>query len=435
MYRKFKFYFRSVLLACLLGLLNPASSPGYLSRSEVFEQSFDMVWSTVHESHWDATFGGLDWEEVRGEYRPKLKRIKTRADLVELIQQMLNELDLSHFKILSSSVKSIDNYPRGGYVGLDLKYFNGRAYVTRVALDSPAASAGIGVGYRLKAIHGKSVKRLIRPFQGQDIPQKRIDFLIQRYLNEVVQGGANRKIRTDWYPPQGKAAKIYLVPDRDTRELSDPVGYLPSQRIEYNDTYLEGNLLYLRFNYFLPNLMADIRSAIESAAGKARGIIIDLRSNGGGLSIMATGITGLLVDHQTNLGTLLLKNGHITYQGYPQAKRFSGPVAILVDGSSVSTSEMLAAGLQESGRARIFGEPSLGESLPSLFKKLPSGDVLQYAVGDFQTPEGFRIEKNGVIPDELILPDSDALRNGLDLPLQKAAEWLIEQANQEHDSA
>ena len=182
--------------------------------------------------------------------------------------------------------------------------------------------------------------------------------------------------------------------------------------------------LYLRFNYFMPALMEKIRRAIETAEGRAIGLILDLRGNYGGLIIMAAGIAGLLIEEPTRLGKMTMRKGHMNYQGYPQEKRFTGPVAILIDHCSISTAEMLAAGLQEAGRARLFGEVSQGNSLPSLLKKLPSGDVLQYAMGDFTTPKGIRIEKNGVVPDVLIDPEPEALAAGMDIPLQSALEWL-----------
>ena len=408
---------------------------GYLSRQEAFSQSFDLVWSTVHESHWDETFGGRDWEAIRDSYRPKLKRVRNRAQLVILLQAMLNELELSHFRIVSHHAKPTDNYPRGGYTGIDLKYIDRRAYVVRIAPGSPAAEAGIEVGWRLKSIHGRTLSGLTKPFTRRKIPEKAKKFYIQRYLNEVVQGGTIKRIRTDWYPPGKRAKKVYMMPVADSRKLSDSVGYLSSQRIEYENRYLGNGVLYLRFNCFMPDLMADIREAVEQASDRATGIVIDLRSNVGGLSVMASGITGLLVDRPTNLGRLELRKGHMTYQGYPQRKRFSGPLAILIDGASASASEMLAAGLQEVGRARVFGEPSLGESLPSLFKMLPSGDVLQYAVGDYKTPEGYRIAKNGVVPDELLIPTFEDLEQGVDLPLMEAVEWVSQIAMEEEDAA
>ncbi|MBH52841.1 MAG: hypothetical protein CMI18_00645 [Opitutaceae bacterium] len=55
-------------------------------------------------------------------------------------------------------------------------------------------------------------------------------------------------------------------------------------------------------------------------------------------------------------------------------------------------------GLQEASRARIFGETTFGESWASLMKILPSGDVLQYAVGDYHTPNGCLIETMGLYP-------------------------------------
>ena len=429
MYRKFKYLIRALLLTVVLSVFGTASLFGYLTRQEAFSQSFDLVWSTVHESHWDETFGGHDWEKVRTKYRPKLRQVKNRTELVNLLQAMVNELELSHYRIMSHYSKEPDKYPRGGFVGLNLKYLEGRVYVTHVAPGSPADLAGIEVGWRLKSIHRKSVKGLTSSILRRNIPDKLKYFHIDRYLNEVIQGGANKRIRSDWYPQGKRAVKLYMNPIADSRELSDPVGYMPSQRIEYSQVYMPFEVLYIRFNYFLPILMSDIRDAIQSAEGKASGIVLDLRSNVGGLSVMATGITGLLVDEPTNLGKLILRKGHLTYQGYPQAMRFSGPVAILVDSGSASTTEMLAVGLQEAGRARVFGEPSIGQALPSLFKILPSGDVFQYAVGDYITPSGYRIEKNGVVPDEFLKPSFEELENGIDLPLDRATAWILEQAN------
>ena len=419
--------------AFLLG--NASLSWAYLSRQEAFSQTFDLVWSTVHESHWDETFGGLDWEAIRDDYRPKLKRVRNRTQLVSLLQSMLNELELSHFKILSSYAELEDKYPRGGYVGLDLKYRDGRAYVVRVAPGSPAEEAGIEVGWRLKSIHRRTIKGLAGPYARRNIPEKMKNFYIERYLNEVIQGGTEKRIRTDWYPPSRRALKVYMQPIPDTRPLSGSVGYLSSQRIEYEQHYLENGVLYIRFNYFIPDLMDDIRQSIQEADGEAKGIILDLRSNLGGLSVLATGITGLLVDTPTNLGKLVMKKGYMTYQGYPQRKRYSGPLAILIDGASASTSEMLAVGLQEAGRAKVFGEISLGQSLPSLFKKLPSGDILQYAVGDYLTQGGYRIEKNGVVPDKILEPSFEQLAQGLDLALMEASQWIEQQVLEIEDAS
>ena len=65
-----------------------------------------------------------------------------------------------------------------------------------------------------------------------------------------------------------------------------------------------------------------------------------------------------------------------------------------------SASECFAGGLQSLGRARVFGQTSMGQALPALFDRLPNGDVLIHAWGDFVTGTGVRIEGRGVVPDE-----------------------------------
>lgn len=108
----------------------------------------------------------------------------------------------------------------------------------------------------------------------------------------------------------------------------------------------------------------------------------------------------------------------------PQPRAFLGPVAILIDSDSVSTSEIMAAGLQEAGRARIFGEPSPGAALPSVFKALPTGDLFQYAIADLQTPRGILIEGHGVIPDQIVARTRTDLAAGRDPVLSAARRWL-----------
>jgi carboxyl-terminal processing protease len=109
---------------------------------------------------------------------------------------------------------------------------------------------------------------------------------------------------------------------------------------------------------------------------------------------------------------------------YPQSHGFAGPVAILMDGQSASTSEILAAGLKEHQRARIFGVTSAGAALPSIFKTLPNGALLQYAVADVKTPSGALLEGNGVVPDEPVTVTRADLSAGRDPVMEAARRWI-----------
>jgi carboxyl-terminal processing protease len=103
---------------------------------------------------------------------------------------------------------------------------------------------------------------------------------------------------------------------------------------------------------------------------------------------------------------------------------FAGPLAILVDAMTGSASECFAGGMQSIGRARVFGQPSMGQALPALFDRLPNGDVLIHAYGDFVTSNGTRLEGRGVIPDEIQPIDRQELLAGRDRPLEAALAWI-----------
>ena len=83
-----------------------------------------------------------------------------------------------------------------------------------------------------------------------------------------------------------------------------------------------------------------------------------------------------------------MRDSTIKFVVNPRLNTFSGPVAILVDGASASTSEILAGGMKDLGRARIFGTHTAAAALPSFFEKLPNGDGFQYAIANYVSEGG-----------------------------------------------
>jgi C-terminal processing protease CtpA/Prc len=90
--------------------------------------------------------------------------------------------------------------------------------------------------------------------------------------------------------------------------------------------------------------------------------------------------------------------------------------------------------LQSLGRARVFGETSMGQALPALFDTLPNGDVFIHAWGDFVTGTGVRIEGRGVVPDEKVAHTRAALLAGRDAPLEAALAWIDRARSAKPDS-
>jgi hypothetical protein len=87
----------------------------------------------------------------------------------------------------------------------------------------------------------------------------------------------------------------------------------------------------------------------------------------------------------------------------------------------------MAAALQETKRARVVGTRTKGESLPAEYTTLPNGDVFLYAVMDFVTGEGKRLEGIGVAPDVEVALTQESLLEGRDLVLEAAVNWIDSQ--------
>jgi carboxyl-terminal processing protease len=183
-------------------------------------------------------------------------------------------------------------------------------------------------------------------------------------------------------------------------------------------------------NWFLP-VMQPLDAAVDRLRG-CDGMVIDLRGNTGGAAAMTMGIAGHFFSESRKLGVMLTRDSTFNILAIPRrvnaagelVEPFAGPLAILVDETTGSASEVFAGGMQALGRARIFGETTAGAVLPAMTTRLPNGDSLLHAMGDFETSTGVRLEGRGVIPDqEVPLARADLLA-GRDAKLEAALDWI-----------
>src|SRR5947209_5155850 len=107
--------------------------------------SFEKVWQTVRDKHWDPQINGIDWQAVHDELRPKVEAAKTAAEARQVMAGMLERLHQTHFGIISGDVyDELDPSEDGEATpGLDVRVLDGRVIVTAVEAESPAARRGI----------------------------------------------------------------------------------------------------------------------------------------------------------------------------------------------------------------------------------------------------------------------------------------------------
>jgi carboxyl-terminal processing protease len=212
------------------------------------------------------------------------------------------------------------------------------------------------------------------------------------------------------------------------------VGNLPASYVRLETRSLpKGPVGYIALNIFLDpaRIMPAFGEAVESFRDH-RGIVIDLRGNPGGIGAMSMGLAGWFIGSSgRKLGTMVTREAPLRFVVFPRPKPYQGPLAILVDGGSASTSEIFAGGMQDLGRARVFGNRSAGAALPSVIERLPNGELFQYAIGDYVSEGGAHLEGVGVTPDETIVPTREQLLAGRDPVLEAAVAWILAQGKAE----
>ncbi len=409
----------------------PSAATGDKSPAEIRRETFDIVWRTVNEKHFDPTFGGIDWQQVREKYAPRIEDVKTNPELYELLQQMLGELGQSHFNIIPPEAVISDDVkePPIGGVGLDVQMLDNQPVITRLEEGSSAARAGLRTGFIIKQIDDATVERIAEKFSKAKLsaPMKRVR--ITRSVMQRINGNPDTEVRIVYLDERNRRREARLRRERLKGELSKRLGNFPPQYSEFESRRLDGGIGYIRFNIFTLNLGDRILSAIRSM-NDAPGLIIDLRGNPGGVGQMASQIAGVLQTRPGSLGEMKMRTSQIEFRIFPQRDAYTGPIVVLIDGRSGSTSEVFTSGMQESGRIIVVGERSIGAALPSAFQKLPTGALFQYAIADFKTPKGILIEGRGVIPDiEVLLKRSDLLK-GRDLQMESALEQVRKRSAQ-----
>jgi carboxyl-terminal processing protease len=409
-----------IVFVCAL----PAVLAQASSALELRQRSFEIVWRTVKEKHFDASFGGVDWDKVREKYAPRVASVKSDKEFYDLLQQMLGELHQSHFAIIppDALVEEASGEASGG-IGIDLRIIDRMAVITRVEPNSAAQRAGLRTGFIIKKIDGVDVEQIVERASKSKGSAGLLNLRITRAVLERTKGAPESSVRICYLDERDQRREVEIKRQRLDGEMSPPFGNFPPQRMEFEAKQISGGIGYIRFNVFVVPLMERIRNGIRSMRD-APGIIIDIRGNPGGFGGMAAGIVGLLEAKQVSLGTMRMRAGFQGLVAFPQKDPYTGPVVVLIDGLSGSTSEIFAGGLQEVGRAVVVGERSAGAALPSIITKLPTGALFQYAIADFRTPKGVLIEGRGVIPDVEVKLSRSALLEGRDPQLEAAIEQI-----------
>jgi carboxyl-terminal processing protease len=166
----------------------------------------------------------------------------------------------------------------------------------------------------------------------------------------------------------------------------------------YND------ILYVRVTSFDKKVVKEVKKAIKNASW-AKGMILDLRNNPGGLLDQAVGLVDLFVDE----GAIVSQKGRYkkddkVYNATSSATITKMPLVVLVNGGSASASEIVSGALQDHKRAVVVGEKTFGKGSVQVILPITDKEAIKLTIARYYLPSGRTIQAIGVTPDIKVLP-------------------------------
>jgi carboxyl-terminal processing protease len=441
----------AALLACVRGdavrlRAGAVASADPAARARNAE-TFDAMWTIVRDSHWDPAAVGPPWDAVREEFRPKAEAAPDVDALRAVLSDALARLGQSHFSIIPGELSSASpDAPamQDGQSGVTLSFLPAAsgsgfdAVAVAVEPGSAGEAAGLEPGMRVMSIDGRTPGARVPTGDG-----------LERYERAVMAGamasgepGETRAWLVEGMDARTRELRVTYALDERPRSK---FGTLPAMPTELTWRHLDETererwgagdheIGLVSFNIWLIPVMKPFDRAMD-VLRSADGIVLDLRGNPGGIGAMSMGIAGHFTSQPENLGEMRTRDTRLRFVTNPRrtdsegrpVEPYAGPLAILVDERSASTTEIFAGGLQHLGRARIFGTRTAGAALPAAMTPLPNGDVFLHAFADYRLPDGTALEASGVKPDnDRPYGRADYAREG-DPALADAVRWIASQ--------
>lgn len=360
---------------------------------------YDDVWKIVNKKYYDPTNNSQDWAKWRYRYEHKLK---TPEDAYVAIDTMLASLNDPYTRFLppkefSEETQAIKGSLKG--IGTQIGLRDDELVIIAPLEDSPAERAGLLADDKILEINGESTKGINIDAAADKIRGEKgttVNLLIQR---------------------KGVPNKVYSIV-RDEIEVKSV-----SSKPPIDTTLIPKDIQYIRLSSFISkNAASEIETLLNDASGK-KGIIIDLRSNPGGLLTNAIYISDMLlkggpivstVDRDRYKSTTRARYGQVTDK----------PIVVLINKGSASASEILSGALKDNHRATIVGEQSFGKGLVQEINKLPDEAGMNITIQRYLTPSGQDINKKGITPDVVIELTEENVKAKDDVQLKKAIEVL-----------
>ncbi|MBX6333392.1 MAG: S41 family peptidase, partial [Gemmatimonadaceae bacterium] len=275
---------------------------------------------------------------------------------------------------------------RYGGLGMLVEDQQGTVVVSRVYPHTPAEGAGVQEGDRIIGIDGQSTR-------GWKISQ----------VTDALKGTPGTQVQVQFARP-GVASPIDL-------HFTRAVIHIPA--VPYALMF-DGKVGYIPLLQFNETAGEEMTQAVRRLTKEgARGLVIDLRGNGGGIVDQAITIANLFLRNGQEIASVRARGGEVqTYRAKGDPVAPTIPLVVLTDGYTASASEIVAGALQDHDRALIVGTTSFGKGLVQSLFPLDGGWALKMTTAKWYTPSGRSIQKERKLVDgRLVEEEPDSLES------------------------
>lgn len=351
-------------------------------------------------------------------YSPTLAQAVPERVYQAVLDSVMADLD-GYSRYTGTQRATSERAQREGYggIGLSLETASGRTTIRDVLNRGPADRSGIRDGDQLLAIDGELTAKMS-----------------ETEMRDRLRGPTGTMvlltIARDGNPPRrAPIRRERVVPNTVSMAVADQVGVLKVDRFNASTA---------------ANLREAVLAARQSIGKGLRGYVLDLRGNPGGLLDQAVAVADLFIAR----GKIITTEGRHPdsrqrFEAAPDDIAEGLPMVVLVDGRSASSAEVVAAALQDSGRAVVVGASSYGKGSVQTVTRLPNDGELFLTWSRIYTPAGYTLHRQGVQPTvctsragqddpAALLAD---LRDGRTRPMSQFAGWRAKAADDEESLA
>jgi carboxyl-terminal processing protease len=338
------------------------------------------------------TIGTGFYRDLSAKSEDAYEELKVFSDVIELIErEYVDEVDTKDLiqKAIQGMVHSLDPHSsllpqeafedlqidtKGKFTGIGIHITMQDGFVTVISPieDTPAYKAGIKARDRIIKVDGKPTKDL-------------------REAVDMMRG------------PKGTSVEVTILREGVKKPLEFELirDVIPIQSVK--SIVLKPGYGFIRLSNFTGTTTAEMEKALkklESGAEPLKGLVLDLRNNGGGLLNQSLKVADLFIDEGQIL-SIKGRNPKNTkeFDASVSSVKRNYPLVVLINGGSASASEIVAGALQDHKRALVLGTTSFGKGSVQTVETLRDGSGLKLTIARYYTPSGRSIQAKGIQPD------------------------------------